>query len=437
MSRERVVLRIETIVAGGDGLGRAPDGRVVFVPRTGPGELVEAELVETHRQWARARATGVLDPSPDRRDAPCPHYDRCGGCQIQHLGYPAQIQAKSAIIADALQRLGGFEEVDLPPIFADPEREFGYRNRITLTLRRVGMRVYAGYHGWDDPGRIVDVEACPLAEDPINAVWARLRERWGPGADRLPAGSELRLTLRATGAGQVGLVIEAGRGTSLSADRGEPEALVAEIDGLDAIWAVDGSGGVLWGAGAEALEDRWGPHALRVAGAAFVQVNRALAAEMERYALERCGDVEARRVIDAYCGYGVRSIELARAGAEVVGIDLDPLAVEAASESARAADVKARFVRAPVEEALETELPADRVVLNPPRRGIEESVAEALRARPPERIVYVSCDPATLARDLARLSPRFRIQDLCGFDLFPQTAHVETVATLMEGEHDE
>lgn len=426
---EESLVQVERIAAGGDGLGRQPDGRVVFVPRTAPGELVEVRLTETHATWARGELIALLDPSPRRRDPPCPYYDRCGGCQIQHLEYEAQLQAKSEIIVDALTRLGGFEDLELPAIYGDPDREFGYRNRITLTLRRVDGQLYAGYHAYDAPGHIVDVDHCPLAEEPINRVWGRLRESWGPDAGRLPEGPELRLTLRSNQEGEVGLTVGPGD-AGQPVGRGDPEALLREVEGLVAIWGLDDSGGILWHAGPEYLSDRWGPRELRLAGDSFVQVNRRIASALEEYVRGQAGDVSGLRVIDAYCGYGVRGLELARSGAEVVGIDVEPRAVEMAERMAREEELPASFLRAPVERALIEELPADLVILNPPRRGVEEPVIEALTGELPGRIIYVSCDPATLARDLGRLSPPFGIREFVGFDMFPQTAHVETVVSL-------
>jgi 23S rRNA (uracil1939-C5)-methyltransferase len=148
--------------------------------------------------------------------------------------------------------------------------------------------------------------------------------------------------------------------------------------------------------------------------------------------LEQCGEVEGRRVVDAYCGYGVRSLEASSAGADVVGIDFDRRAIRTARALAERLgnEPPARFVTARVEAAIAAQLPADVVMLNPPRRGLAPPVTSALLARPPRRVVYASCDPATLARDLRALAPSFDLVGARGFDLFPQTAHVEVVATL-------
>lgn len=415
-------LRIDAIVAGGEGLARPPDAPVVFVPRTAPGDRVVVEIVEERRGWRRGRLTQVVESGPGRRSAPCPYYHSCGGCQLQHLEYAAQVDAKAAIIRESLRRLGDIE-IDPPQVVSSP-RELGYRNRVSLTLRRLPDRVVAGYHHHEDPDRIIDIEHCPLAEERINAVWSMLRRAWGEGAARLPAGRELRLTLRVAESGQVGLVIAGGEG------RGDPDGLVEEIGALAAIWGLGADGDVAWNAGLPALDDRWGPYRLNVTGTAFLQVNRAMASGLEEYVRGCCGLVEGRRVIDAYCGFGMRALSLAGEGARVIGIDADPYAVGAASVAAEEAGLSARFVRGLVERVLSRELPADLVLLNPPRTGVEREVASALTRDPPARIVYVSCDPATLARDLKRLGGEFEIAACRGFDMFPQTAHVETVVTL-------
>lgn len=415
-------LTIETIVAGGDGLARPADQPVVFVPRSAPGDRVKVEYTEEHRQWRRARLLEVVEPGPRRRRAPCPYYEACGGCQIQHIEYSGQVEAKSRIIQDSLRRLGDID-IEPPEVVTSPH-ELGYRNRITLTLKRLADRVVAGYHHREIPGEIVDVEECPLAEEPVNTVWKALREAWGVGAARLPAGPELRLTLRAAEGGEVGLVVEGGEG------HGDPDGLVEEIGGLAAVWGLDADGDVAWNAGKAALADRWGPYRLHVTGTAFLQVNRAVAAALETY-LQRCyGPVEGRLIIDAYCGFGMRALRLAKAGARVVGIDTDPYAIGAASVAAQESGLPVRFLRGRVEQRLSKELPADLVVLNPPRAGVARGVAVALTREPPDRVIYVSCDPATLARDLARLGEVYRLVDTRGFDMFPQTAHVETVVTL-------
>lgn len=427
-----VTLRVERIAAGGDGVTHEPGGRVVFVPRAAPGDLVEVKIVRERARWAAGRIVRVIEAGPERLDPPCPYYVRCGGCHLQHLTYAAQLAAKAAIVRDALARIGGFREVRDLDVVPSPH-ELRYRNRVTFTLDRTGEELRAGYHSREDPDELLDVADCLLAEPPVAEAWTRLRAVWGPQASRLPPGPRLRLTLRATEDGEVGLVVEGGDAPGRPArDRGawpEIEAL-REAAGLDAVWWLDDHGRERARAGPGALTEQWGGSSVPLAADAFLQVNRPVAAALDAHALEACGPIAGRRVVDAYAGVGLRALELARRGARVVGIESNPRSVMAAESLAREEGLPLRFRRARVEHALAWELPADVVVLNPPREGVAREVTKALLARPPARIVYVSCDPATLARDLRRLGPATSLAGVRAFDMFPQTAHVETVVRL-------
>jgi 23S rRNA (uracil1939-C5)-methyltransferase len=416
-----VTLRIDGIAAGGAGVGRDPDGRAVFVHRTAPGELVEARISEARPRWARGDLVRVLEPSPARRDAPCPYYARCGGCTLEHMAYAAQLAAKSALVADALQRIGGLS-VERPAVVPSP-REFRYRNRVSFTLVRLrDGGVVAGFHELMRPDRVLDIgDACLLPEGKVAAAWSALRRCWGAGASRLPSGLRLRLTLRATARGQVALLVQGGYGA------GRPDELLASIPELAAVWhqPLPASTPALL-AGETRLEETWHDQDLDLGGAVFLQVNRDAAALLEEHVLAVAGDVAGLDVVDAYCGVGIHARRLHGAGARVTGIELDPIAV---AEAVRAAD-GARFLVGRVEDILPAVLPADLVILNPPRAGLAAPAAAALAAAPPARLIYVSCDPATLARDLKRLGTAFDIRSVRAFDLFPQTAHVETVVEL-------
>lgn len=418
-------VRIDSIAAGGEGVGRLPDGRVVFVHRTAPGDLAEVALTERRDRWARGRLLRVLEPSPERREAPCPFYGECGGCTLEHLTYPAQLRAKARIVADALTRIGGMP-TEPPEVVASPA-EHRYRNRVSFALRRTGRGgVVAGFHALGDPERIVDLDGrCLLPEEPIARVWDGIRANWGTEAFRLPSGDRLRLTLRASAGGEVSLLVEGGYSP------GRPQELLDAVSGLVAVWHRPGAAPPALVGGAPGLPETWGDETLELSGAAFLQVNRGAAALLEAHVVERVGDAAGLRVVDAYCGVGLHARRLARAGAAVVGIELDP---EAVAEARRAAPEGTEFVEGPVEALLPAHLPADLVILNPPRAGVAAEVADALAASPPRRIVYVSCNPATLARDLKRLGAGFRVESVRSFDLFPQTAHVETVVVLSSQE---
>lgn len=413
-------VEVTGVAAGGAGVARLEDGRVVFVHRTAPGDRARIRVEKARKRWARGTLLRVLEEGPGRRTAPCPRYDRCGGCTLEHLGYAEQLRWKGRIVADALERIGGIA-VEAPEVVPSP-REFRYRSRVSFTLRRLGDgRIVAGFRELERPGRVVDVgQECLLPVPRVARAWGALRRAWGPGAERLGRGRELRLTLREAGEGVI-LVVEGGRGD------GDPEALLRDVEALRAVWRVGDDGRARLVAGEAEPVEEWMGERIPVRGAAFLQVNRAGAEALHEAVLEAAGPAEGRDVVDAYAGVGAYGRPLARRGGRVTALELDPQAVMAARDDAPEGF---RIVEGAVEERLAGTLPADLVIVNPPRTGLHEAVPEQLKEHPPERIVYVSCDPATLARDLERLRPRFSLERLLAFDLFPQTAHVEVVAVL-------
>jgi len=439
--RAPLEISIEAIAAGGEGVGHLSDGRVVFVPRTAPGDRVRAHLVKESRSWTRARLDAVVTPGAERREAACELYERCGGCALQHLDYDAQLAAKAAVVRDALTRIGGIELAETPDVEA-ASAEFGYRNRLSFTLKRLPgrqTRVVAGFHALHQPGHIVEVHGeCLLAPPELLEVWQRLRGAWGEGARRLPAGRELRLTLRLVEEGVV-LLVEGGGGP------GAPEALLDAVDGLVGIWhrpEAARQGNVSGGsarssaprpvaprhvAGLREVHDLWLGTRIALEGSTFLQVNRDMAERLHRYVLDELGDCTNLHVVDAYCGVGLYGRHLAEQGAKATGIELENTA---AKQAQRHSPDGFSVLNESVERALSDLLPADRLILNPPRGGLDEGIPELLRTYPASRIVYVSCDPATLARDLKRLGDAYALRRVRAFDLFPQTAHVETVVTL-------
>jgi 23S rRNA (uracil1939-C5)-methyltransferase len=415
-------VRIESIAAGGAGVSHLPDGRAVFVQRSAPGDLAAIELIREKPRWAAARLVKLLEPGPSRRVAPCPHYARCGGCTLEHIEYSAQLAAKANIVQQAMRRIGAVA-AEVPGITPSPN-EFRYRNRISFTLVRTPTgNVIAGFHEIDRPDHVVDISAdCLLPEEPIALVWKQLRLNWGSSAALLPSGPELRLTLRANARGDVGLIIDGGYSA------GQPDRLRELVPELQSIWHRSrGAAQHVLLSGDDAFAEIWQEEDLSISGAMFLQVNRAVAEQLEQHVLARAQSYGSQRAVDAYCGLGLHARRLARLGCSVVGIELDAAAI---AEAERNAPPGASFVRGRVEDVLADYLPVDLVIVNPPRAGLAEPVAAILHDAPPAHLIYVSCDPATLARDLARLAPVLQLEAVRCFDLFPQTTHVETVAEL-------
>jgi 23S rRNA (uracil1939-C5)-methyltransferase len=412
-----VDVTVRAIAAGGSGVADLPDGRVVFVPRTAPGDRARVHIQRSKPRWATGSLRALIEPSPSRREAPCGLYDVCGGCQLQHLPYELQLEWKARFVKDALERIGGVALADRPPIAGSPH-ETRYRSRIAFSLRRLGKgRVIAGFHALDRPGRIVDVhDECLLPRAPLLDAWVALRAAWGEGARLLPRGESLRLTLRQDPGGIV-LVVEGGEA------RWSATPLL-EASNLAAIWhRPDGRSAARLEAGSA-----------EAGSPAFTQVNPEVADSMVEHVLglvdradEPVGRPAERTAIDAYSGAGHYARRLAARRWTVSAIELDPVACEAARKASRDSYV---VLEGRVEDRLPEVLPADLLIVNPPRAGLGPEVVGAITTAPPERLVYVSCDPATLGRDVAALAERYEIRSIACFDLFPQTAHVETVVEL-------
>lgn len=455
---DSVEVKVRAIASGGAGVADLPDGRIVFVPRTAPGDHARITIEKSRSSWALASLDELLDEGEGRVEAPCPLYDRCGGCQLQHLPYEVQLEWKGRAVVDALERIGKLETVPVPEVVPSP-RPWHYRTRMTFTLRRLRSgRVVAGLHALEHPAHVLDIDGeCLLPRQEVLDAWTSLRDAWESGARRLPDGGRLRLTLRSVADG-VELIVEGGE------PGWRPGGLIDDVEALIAIWhAPSGSerpalvaGGAAPGLGdafeqvnpeaADLLREHVLDVAVRLLGRRRLGEAGAGAGPGEAVGSEGAGpdqaagsegadpddvagarDSHALRVVDAYCGTGRVGRALAADGLRVTGIELNALAVAAARERAPEGF---EVVEGSVEARLGEHLPCDLLLLNPPRSGLDPSIPDLVRGAPPEHVVYVSCDPATLGRDLGALGPAYELTDLRCFDLFPQTAHVETVAVL-------
>jgi 23S rRNA (uracil1939-C5)-methyltransferase len=402
-----VSVSIESIAAGGDGVGRN-EGLVVFVPRTAPGDVATAQI-SGRGHFARGSLRSIVTPSSVRIEPPCPHYtrDRCGGCQLQHMTYESQLAAKQLIIRDSLQRIG--KRAIEPPAIERSPNEWRYRSKLTLAMRRRGARWIAGLHPYDDPVRVFPLADCPITDRGVVSAWREVME-----ADAyFPDATELRGSVRMTGGGPT-LVMMGGESWAAR------DQFAAAVPSLAAVWwapAEDESRRLLYD---KRLD--------KSPSASFAQVNAGMAGVLREHVLERALATAPRTAVDAYAGAGDIAVALNNAGVVVTAIELDADASEWSASRLRPPSVA---VRARVEDALPSALPADLVILNPPRAGVDARVCETLEANRDaiNNLIYVSCNPATLARDLSRL-PGYAIESVRAFDMFPQTAHVETVCEL-------
>lgn len=406
------VVTITSLAAGGAGVGRLPDGMTVFVPRTAPGDAVLLGQVQRRRRFAAATVRELVTAAPGRVEPPCPHFtrDRCGGCQWQHLDAGTQRSAKARIVGDALRRIGHLAVPD--PEVAESPREYGYRATITLTVRHTAHRTIAGFHDAEDPGRVFHLDKCYIARDEVDALWQAVR----PALGALPRGDDVRLKLRVAENGALHVIVDGG------------DKAWGEADDVLAAARERGLSPTVWWRPPRGVPRRMAGPGGDPGEASFAQVNPEVARLLREAVVAETTDRRGR-VLDLYGGVGDTAIPLAAAGLEVVMVELDERAVRQADERAKQVGVAVRCIAARVEDVLGKLLPADTVIVNPPRAGISAEVSHLLTSSPPHRLVYVSCDPATLARDLARIAPGVTPR-VRSFDMFPQTSHVETLAVL-------
>ncbi|HVL99250.1 MAG TPA: class I SAM-dependent RNA methyltransferase [Egibacteraceae bacterium] len=418
MGGERVELVVDGITHGAEAVGRLPSGKACFVGYAVPGERVLVEVVEEHPRWCRARLVAVLEPSPDRVSPPCPYFGqgRCGGCALQHVAPDRQARLKRRVVVEQLARIGGIAE---PPVSDTVRvRDFGYRNHARFAVDpdgRLGFR-RAGSHD------VLPVDRCPLLHPEAQAV----RDEAGDGWD---------------GVEEVGVrAALAGTGSALVVTPG-PQALPPLPEGDTPVALRDTTGRAHPLRGDPTVVERVAGFSYRVSAGSFFQSNTAGAAALVELVREGADVGPGDAVADLYAGVGLFSRPLAADGATVVAVE----GSEEACTDARAnlAATTASVVCEPVEEVLTrwtAEIRAttsgrrfagfDVVVLDPPRRGAGRDVCGRIATLRPRTVVYVSCDPAALARDARTLvAAGYRLARAVPVDQFAQTAAIETVAT--------
>lgn len=409
------LVTITSIAGGGDGVGRLGDGRAIFVPRTAPGEQVRLGSVEKRKNFARGGIGEIVTAGPGRVVPACRHYvdDDCGGCQLQHLSYDAQLAAKRSIVGEALRRIG---KLDLPdPEIVEAAEEWRYRAKITLAVKagRDGTPATIGFHPQNRPNAVFALRDCHIADLRLMALWRGLLAH----LDLLPE-RVAHITLRLDREGRRHIVVESSGAPWLKAE--------------DVRRALAGEGDVVcwWQPTEGAARVMAGP-ATGFPATAFEQVHPEMGGLARTWAVAQLGVVADQLVWDLYGGIGDTALALAAGGARVVSVDADERAITWARSRTAPGVERIRFIAGKTEDVLPSlEDPPAAVVLNPPRAGLHWDVTLRLTGEPVSRLVYLSCDPATLARDLARLSTNYRVTGVKAFDLFPQTAHVETVAVL-------
>ena len=436
----RVRLEVSALSSDGAGIARTANG-VVFVTGALPGESVTAEVTSRHRDFSTARTLSVERPAEGRAEPRCPHYGRCGGCQLQHAAYPLQLKLKAALVRDAMTRIGGFS----PDLFEGLEcvpspQSWGYRNKASFPVQSLHGQIVTGFYR-AGTHRLERLQECPVNAAPLNALYRTvlggLKDLPFDGYDERTQEGKLRhIVMRAglnTGQTLLSFVLNgrlAARGIKALAAlgaRAHPTTLTLNHNSRP--------GNVILGPHTEALSgdgriaEKLGPWTLAFDTTSFFQVNTGQAERLFRYAVRQAED--AKELLELYSGVGSMTCYLTERGA-VTSVEEWRSAVQMAERNLKANGLNVRTLCGRAEDVVE-ELHGGygAVVMDPPRDGCARPVLEAVARFGAPRVVYVSCNPATLARDCKILAGHgYRLQTIRAFDMFPQTAHVETVVSM-------
>ena len=414
---------IEKMVYGGEGLARTAKG-VLLVPLVLPGEGATVQMEQRHKGVSRGRLLQVAEASADRIPPECPYFARCGGCHYQHIRYERQLQLKEEIVRECFERIGKIRlEIPIAVLAAEP---WHYRSRTRFQIEKEGARFVIGYFELLSH-RLCPIERCPISSPAINDALEQLCR--GVGAACFPDGkAELELFASDSGQALLATVYSAGPAPPVFG-----EALRSAIPAVQsACWRQETSGGekprvVNWGSGS--ITYHVGEFHYRVNHESFFQTNRFL---LEPFINAVVGDLKGQCALDLYAGVGFFTIPLARHFDKVTAVEAHPASARDLASNVAVVSVSTRSYQQSAEKFLATVSPGwDVIVVDPPRSGLSKIVLQHLERLRTRRIVYVSCDPTTLARDLATIvHGGYGIQSVHLVDLFPQTFHLETVVHL-------
>lgn len=414
---------IESLAFGGKGILKA-GGKVIFIPYTAPQDHVTCRITRQHKNYSEAEIVTIDSPSPQRIEPFCPYFGKCGGCQLQHIAYEGQLEYKRQSVSDALKRIGKLQ-VHVEPV-VPAETRWNYRRHIALTVKAEQRTFKIGYIA-DDHATFLPISQCPIFLDPTHSLFHKIQDV----ASSLQAepGNSGKLMLfkqmdrfylhwhfKNLPSNAVALMEKAlsdysdWSGCSITTPRTQHQfgnsKLELEIDGLS----------------------------IQFSSRAFLQNHPEQSLNIYRMVQAEAERNKAKRALDFYCGIGILSLLLARQGIAIKGVEQNLEAIKTAQEnSARNRIAGAEFAKGDVKDKAEfmlSSMQPDFVIVNPPREGMDPKVIEAILAHPARTLVYISCMPSTLSRDLKLLCQKYRIEKCQPFDMFPQTGHVETVAVL-------
>lgn len=400
-----IELSLSGLAYGGEAFGRDADGRMIFVPFALPDELVRVEIVEEHKRWARAQLLEVLEPSSSRTEPRCSHFHECGGCHYQHIPYDLQLEFKREILRDQFKRIGGFEDANIDPVIPSPD-PWNYRNRIRFSLTEDGALGFVDHSG----SQVIKISECHLPDSEILDAMAAID---------LPNTATMSAVEVRTGIEGERMLIFHGEGDpSVELEVEQPDSIV---------WLGDTGTRVLAGENYILMKvhDRY----FRVSSKAFFQVNTSQIDRLVDLVIQRLCPKPDEVIFDLYAGVGLFSAFIAERGSRLIAVEESPSSCLDFEHNLNEFEDIVLY-EAAVEGALRAihESP-DAVVIDPPRSGLSRDALDAIVELKPERIIYVSCDPATLARDGKRLHrANYNLDTVTPIDLFPQTYHIESVS---------
>ena len=426
---------IESLSYGGDAVAHLDDGRVAFVPYGCPGDVADIDIVADKGSFVRGSIAEIVAPGPGRVSAPCTYFGSCGGCSWQHVDYAAQLEAKTAAVGDALQRIGGVDSSLVRPCEPSPG-QYNYRNKVELVSDPSAERLTLGYHraGSDE---IVPVESCLLL--PKQLVRA---PRSVQGALRYAGGDEgldiMRVAVRAalhTGDIEVALWTPPSafprKHVATTLGSAVKTSSIVRVLTKDAPSAARKIAGVEVLAGRGYWREQLGDYTFAVSAPSFFQVNTAAAEKLVAIALDALSPSGIDHVVDVYSGAGTFTLPLAETAGSVTAVEAEGSALRDLRRNLESAQLDAELAPGDASRVLPEIGTFDLALVDPPRSGLTAPVLQALVQARPSAIAYISCDPPTLARDVQALRVSgYELKAAWPVDLFPQTWHVETVALL-------
>lgn len=443
---DRITVHVEDLTHDGAGVAKV-DGYPLFIPGALPGEEVLVHVLKTLKSYGFAKLIDIQQASPFRVAAPCPVFDTCGGCQIQHLSYEGQMTFKQKLVRDAITRIGKLPDVPVHPVkgMEDPWR---YRNKSQIPFGTQNGSVVAGFYQ-PRSHDIADTDICLIQTPEADAIMAALKKNLAdmgiePYEEATHRGMLRHVVVRkarATGEIMVVLVTkkkkfpQAARAIELiQATVPEVTSIVQNIN-MEKTNVIFGDETLtLWGK--DVIEDQIGDVRFEISARSFYQINPEQTEVLYGQALEYAQLTGQETVIDAYCGIGTISLFLAQRAKFVMGVEIVPQAIEDAKRNAELNSLSnTLFEAGPAEQVIprwyKEGKKADVLVVDPPRKGCDEQLLRTILKQRPMRVVYVSCNPATLARDLRILEDGgYRTKEVQPVDMFPQSTHCEAVAWL-------